>query len=306
MLAVLYMILIELALFALGAAFVWFFALRVIKKDAELARDPFTSELARLPGQTASEKAAANREKAYETALGIMAGIAGFIGYLFGAYGEASLRTFTTGLLAAVGLAALTVVSIRLIHPLRAARQWQLGADGERHTAQAIQSLAAYGCEFFHDLPFKDPSGRTFNIDHVVLAPWGVLVIETKARRKANDQKGPDSAKVKFDGAALRFPGHYDTHALDQVRANTRFLAKKLQDRTGEKVPCLPVIALPGWWVDTLTQNSEVIVCNPLQLWKHLAHRTDPVLDAAQRRRIAAYLNELAAQTEPSTQPSGK
>ncbi|CAN5444147.1 hypothetical protein BH09VER1_BH09VER1_54250 [soil metagenome] len=301
MLTELYIILVELGLFAFGATLIWFFVFRRLKKEAELSRDPFTAELARIPGHAASEKASALREKAYETLLGLIAGIAGFIGYLFGAYMKAPSQTVLTGMLTVTIIGAVIVVSIRLRKPLREARRWQLGADGERHTAQAIQSLAAYGCEFFHDLAFKDASGRVFNIDHVVLAPWGVLVIETKARRKAKDQKGPESAKVKFDGAALRFPGFYDTAALDQVRANTRFLAKKLLDRTGEKVTCVPLISLPGWYVETLTANSEVIVCNPLQLWKHLAHRGDPVLDAAQRRRIGGYLNELATVAEPST-----
>lgn len=300
MLAPYYIILVELAIFAIFGVAVWFFVVRVNQKEAKLRRDPFTTELARVPGHAAAEKASALRDKAYEMILGLFAAIAWFIGYLFGAYNPAGTRTLTTGLLATALIIALVVVVARLRKPLRDAPQWQLGADGERHTAQAIQSLAAYGCEFFHDLPFTDASGRVFNIDHVVLTPWGVLVIETKARRKAKDMKGPDSAKVKFDGAALRFPGFYDTAALDQVRAGTRFLAKKLQDRTGEKVTCVPVISLPGWYVETLTQNSEIIVCNPLQLWKHLAHRTDQVLDAAQRRRIGAYLNELAALPEPS------
>ncbi|CAN5437866.1 hypothetical protein BH09VER1_BH09VER1_56430 [soil metagenome] len=293
-----YIILIELAAFGLATAVIWFFGFRVLKKEGEANRDPFTSELARVPGHAASEKALALRDKAYETYMGIFAGIIAFIGYLLGAYVNVGSRTITTWGLAVIGIIALIIASRRLLKPLREARQWQLGADGERHTAQAIQSLAAYGCEFFHDLPFTDASGRVFNIDHVVLAPWGVLVIETKARRKAKDLKGPESAKVKFDGAALRFPGFYDTAALDQVRANTRFLAKKLYDRTGEKVVCVPIISLPGWYVETLTANSEVIVCNPLQLWKHLAHRGDPVLDAAQRRRIGAYLGELAAVSE--------
>ncbi len=300
MLAQFYIILTEVAIFAVAGAAVWFFVLRAIKKEAELHRDPFTSELARVPGHAAAEKASALREKAYEMALGFVAAIAGFVGYLFGAYVDPGSRTVVTSGLGIALAIALIVVCYRLRKPLREARQWQLGADGERHTAQAIQSLAAYGCEFFHDLPFTDASGRIFNIDHVVLAPWGVLVIETKARRKAKDQKGPDSAKVKFDGAALRFPGFYDTAALDQVRAGTRFLAKKLLDRTGDKVTCVPVISLPGWYVETLTANSEVIVCNPLQLWKHIAHRTDPAFDAGQRRRIVTYLSELATLPEPS------
>src|SRR6185503_12941995 len=57
---------------------------------------------------------------------------------------------------------------------------YRLGLSGERLVSQYLQALARDGCYVFHDLA---PS-KTWNIDHIVVAPGIVFVIETKTRRK--------------------------------------------------------------------------------------------------------------------------
>ncbi len=56
-------------------------------------------------------------------------------------------------------------------------RAWRTGADGEVETARILDPLVAAGFVVLHDR--RIPNGRE-NIDHIVIGPTGVFVIETK------------------------------------------------------------------------------------------------------------------------------
>jgi hypothetical protein len=124
--------------------------------------------------------------------------------------------------------------------------------------AQNLLPLVVDGCLLFHDFP-----GDGFNIDHVVVAPQAVFAVETKSRRKPASG-GRDSAKVVNDGRALRFPEHFDTRSIDQARRQARWLEKYLANSAGDPVPVVPVLALPGWFVEATREGSQgdVIVSN--------------------------------------------
>jgi Nuclease-related domain. len=55
---------------------------------------------------------------------------------------------------------------------------WATGAEGEARTARFLEPLRAEGFAIFHDR--RIPGGRA-NIDHIVIGPPGVYVIETKS-----------------------------------------------------------------------------------------------------------------------------
>ncbi len=61
---------------------------------------------------------------------------------------------------------------------LRYAEAWGKGAEGERRTAEALRPLEAEGWILLNDLPL--PERKRANIDHVLIGPPGVFVIETK------------------------------------------------------------------------------------------------------------------------------
>lgn len=61
---------------------------------------------------------------------------------------------------------------------LRSAALWQRGADGEAVTANALAALPADRWTTLHDLRWP---GRVYaNVDHVVVGPPGVFVIDSK------------------------------------------------------------------------------------------------------------------------------
>jgi hypothetical protein len=57
------------------------------------------------------------------------------------------------------------------------ARNWQRGARGERRTARQLTRLARRGWVIFHDLALP---GSRANIDHLVIGPSGVFLVDSK------------------------------------------------------------------------------------------------------------------------------
>jgi hypothetical protein len=77
-----------------------------------------------------------------------------------------------------VGLALAALVGWRLrFRPSEQARTWQRGAQGERHTARLLRRLQGDGFVVFHDLAMPDSPA---NVDHLVIGPTGVFVIDSK------------------------------------------------------------------------------------------------------------------------------
>jgi hypothetical protein len=82
------------------------------------------------------------------------------------------------GLAGLAGLAVAALVGWRLrFRPSEAARTWQRGARGERHTARLLDRLTRDGYVIFHDLAVPDSPA---NVDHLVIGPTGVFVIDSK------------------------------------------------------------------------------------------------------------------------------
>jgi Nuclease-related domain len=76
------------------------------------------------------------------------------------------------------GLAVAALVGWRLrFRPSEQARTWQRGAHGERHTARQLRRLHRDGYVVFHDLAVPDSPA---NVDHLVIGPTGVFVIDSK------------------------------------------------------------------------------------------------------------------------------
>jgi hypothetical protein len=78
--------------------------------------------------------------------------------------------------LAGLAVAALVGWLLRF-RPSEQARTWQRGAHGERHTARLLDRLTRDGYVVFHDLAVPDSPA---NVDHLVIGPTGVFVIDSK------------------------------------------------------------------------------------------------------------------------------
>jgi hypothetical protein len=77
------------------------------------------------------------------------------------------------------GLAVAALVGWRLrFRPSDQARAWQRGAHGERRTARLLDRLTRDGFVAFYDLAV--PGNTSANVDHLVIGPTGLFVIDSK------------------------------------------------------------------------------------------------------------------------------
>ena len=144
---------------------------------------------------------------------------------------------------------------------LRRYRSDRLGYLGEREVAEHLQTLCARGYVVFHDVPASSKR-RFFNIDHVAVGPAGVVVIETKTRRKVRSRTGRKEHIVSSDGRRLIWPWGEDQSNLKQAASRAEWVREWIRERTGIETPVRPILALPGWFVET-TARGAVAVVNP-------------------------------------------
>jgi Nuclease-related domain len=75
------------------------------------------------------------------------------------------------------GLAAVAAGWGLRFRPSPDTRAWRRGAAGERHTARLLATLEGHGWAILHDLAIV---GSRANLDHLVIGPGGVFVIDSE------------------------------------------------------------------------------------------------------------------------------
>ena len=138
------------------------------------------------------------------------------------------------------------------------------GRDGERALGQYWESLREPGVKVFHDLP-----GDNFNLNHVLVAPSGVYIIETKTYSKPD--KG--EARIIYTGDTLiHHNGFKDDKPLIQVKAGANWLKQLIKESTGRDID-----------VKGVAKNSNFLV-------SARKHRADDCMDAEGRAMHGAIV----------------
>jgi hypothetical protein len=207
---------------------------------------------------------------------------------LFGVLFEPSFTGFYLGL----GLGAGAVLVIALIDtPPHYIASWGQGADGERRTARALRGLARAGWHVVHDLD----TGRG-NIDHVLVGPAGVFVLETKhLSGDASVRKGV----LKICRSDDADDGYRDSRLAGLVMRRSAVVIRELQARGLEDFKVQPLVVL--WtrfeqgsllsgkvaWVrgDLL---ADVLEQRPHVLTPDQVERVSAALTALERRNMSA------------------
>jgi hypothetical protein len=175
---------------------------------------PGRSALAAYRRRRATELAAWTRTLAWRAPLVAAAGLAS--GLL-----AAQAGLPPAGLL---GVAVAALVGWRLrFRPSEQARSWQRGAHGERRTARLLDRLTRDGYVIFHDLAVP---GSDANVDHLVIGPTGLFVIDSK--------QWTGSVHQSADG--LAWHNHYP---LDRTLAMVRWEATAVGRLLGTRVATL-------------------------------------------------------------------
>jgi Nuclease-related domain len=124
------------------------------------------------------------------------------------------------------GLAAAALVGWRLrFRPSEHVMAWRRGAAGERRTARLLDRLTRDGYVVFHDLAM--PGDTSANVDHLVIGPSGVYVIDSKQW----------TGQVHQGADGLAWHNHYPLdRTLETVRWEARIIGRLLGTRTAAVV----------------------------------------------------------------------
>jgi hypothetical protein len=185
-----------------------------------------------------------------------------------------------------LSLAWTFFIAKRLVRTFQDRSNYQLGFDGERFVGEELTRLIGAGFEVYHDVPFDG-----FNMDHVLVGPPGVFLVETKTRRKPVIDSRTTKCQVEFDGEKLYWPRTTETRDLEQATNNARTLSRWLASAAGDPVYVTPILTFPGWWVALKKPCKTVFVLNPKQIYDFCAHKP-PVLDSNMIKRICHQMNE--------------
>jgi Nuclease-related domain len=169
----------------------------------------------------------------------------------------------------------------------------QAGYDAELAVGQELDQLMRQGAVVFHDLPADN-----FNIDHVVIAKEGIFAIETKGFTKPKRDGGRGDATVTFDGKRLTFPTWSTSEPMEQAEKQAAWLSRWLSSAAGAPLQVLPVVALPGWFVE-LKGRGAVRVFNGKQLAGLLASRGSQPLTAQDVQRVVHQVEQRCRTVAP-------
>jgi hypothetical protein len=220
---------------------------------------PGRSALAQYRRRRALELTAWTRSLAWRVPLVAAAGLAADVLVAQAGLPQAAL----------VGLAVAALVGWRLrFRPSEQARAWQRGAHGERHTARLLDRLTRDGYVVFHDLAVPDSLA---NVDHLVIGPSGVFVIDSK--------QWTGSVHQGADG--LVWHNHY---RLDRTLATVRWEAEAISRLLGTRIH--PLLCVHGAHVQGGGLHAQGVAIVPAHLLRS-ALGNDRVLSDADVELLA-------------------
>lgn len=168
-------------------------------------------------------------------------------------------------------------------------RQIRQGRDGERVVAQLLERFRAAGFFVFHDVPSGDA-----NVDHVLIGPQGIYSIETKTLSKP--LRG--ECKIQITPDAVYANGYkLDRNPVVQAKAQAGWLRAFFSEQDF-KAPVWPVVAVPGWFVETY--DSREIGAWVLEI-KALKGHIEKQRERLTRDEVKALASALASYIDSRT-----
>jgi hypothetical protein len=183
-------------------------------------------------------------------------------------------------------VAAVATLYATLVLGRRRVASFFLGAAGEQAVGAELARLPG-GRDLFHgvDLGAADPAMRKgSDLDHVVVGPEGVCVVETKAW----------SGRVTLEDGRFLVDGRAPTRPpLMQIRTSTRMLSDWLARHGEPDVPVRAIVCFAGTGGrDLHCRVDEVAVCGLPYLRETILRPQGEVsLSAGRQSRIAALLD---------------
>jgi hypothetical protein len=150
------------------------------------------------------------------------------------------------------GLAAIVAGWGLRFRPSPDAVAWRRGAAGERRTARLLEPLDRHGWAVLHDLAVP---GSRANIDHLVIGPGGVFVVDSKQYR----------GRLRLDPSGQLWHGRYPfAPTLGAVDFEADRAAQVLTDPDVVVVPIVAVHGAQVPWGKVVTQGVPVVAARQL------------------------------------------
>jgi hypothetical protein len=188
-------------------------------------------------------------------------------------------------------LADLVAVLSALLKTPNTVTAWQTGAEGEVRTGRLLEPLEAEGFRILHDR--RIPGSRA-NIDHIVIGPPGIFVVETKSY----------SGSLQIRGGEVFVAGRRKNGWIAEVKREASAVETALADEiaahgwTVTPVICVHRAALP--WFRSEVQGVRIVSGKDLasRLRKadqvFLAADVDRLAELASARLRAAFVAPIS------------
>ncbi len=165
------------------------------------------------------------------------------------------------------------------------------GALGEIVVGQLLEGLRIHGFIPIHDVPCENNNKR-FNIDHVIIGPKGIFVIETKTRSK---NRGQTESIGYFDGKIFAGKHMWSVDSIRQAKRNAEWLEDMMTNRMGDNIHVQPILVFPGWFIEQIAthlvkKEHGVLMLNPKVIWQYLSEYPS-VLTSEQVNKLAIVLS---------------
>ncbi|MFD2191545.1 nuclease-related domain-containing protein [Pistricoccus aurantiacus] len=283
-------------LLPLGATAVVVLALRNLHDSR--VHSPFDDQLLRESGQTLRVRLdRAFADLFLDGALGPIATLAPMV-YGMGRMLFAPRQDWLEwALYGALSTLLALVFCVLLMRDYQRIRRLKLGLACELAVSQKLERLVrpeTHPYAVFHDI-----TAGSFTIDHVVLTPRGVFVIETRARTRPLDAAGQEQNRLVVERERLRFPGWSERSPLHKTRQARTWLEAWLARECHIRPSVHAILVLPGWQIDTTEAPKDIQVTNGETLIQTLsdddvAKESAERLDPETQDRIAhALLRQL-------------
>lgn len=262
-------------------------------RSRDKRRSPLTNKILNLPGEQLRKDLGKLDDSFHEaSALAITVGPVVLSAWLLARLKGFDWTQVRLGagdwLIVGIGVLVLAACVWRMVSTARTRRRIKDGLEAELAVAQSLSQLQVQGGLVFHDFP----CGK-FNIDHIVVGRSVVFAVETKSRRKPGTG-GKGSARISYDGNVLEYPsGIRERAPIEQAERQATWLEQFLASGVGEPIRVVPVLALPGWYVESVPGTRPSVLAtnchNPAFM---MGDRFGPSMSEPMRVRIAHVLRE--------------
>ncbi len=146
-------------------------------------------------------------------------------------------------------VAAAGFVLVRIGHIVLRTRQLSFVRDANMAVGHALQRITSNRNRVFHDV-----NTHAGVIDHVIVGLHGIYTISVIAKKAGRRNT------VELDGDQLTFAPGKLTMSVERSGRRSEQLAREIRKKTGVDVRVRPVIAVPGWEIESQQSSSYLVV----------------------------------------------